>query len=84
MNTGAVFLLVTVIFFLVFQRRASSNLISVVGNLVLSGVVAFAIVAGYQYVDKRGYVPQSFVSEVRDVAQKIWDDAVAVTKSMRH
>lgn len=83
MTTGFVFALLTIVLFLVFQRRSPTSLFALAGNIVLAAILSVALIAGYRYADKRGFIPRAISSEVRDTVREIQESGRSTAHDLR-
>lgn len=83
MTIGFAFVVITTILFLILQRGQRTTFFSVAGSLVLAGVIAVAIIAGYRFADKRGYIPRAISSEIRDTVREIKEAGRSTAHDLR-
>ena len=83
MRIGFTFTLITIVVFLILQRKQRTTFFSVTGSLVLAGVIAVVVIAGYRFADKRGYIPRAISSEVRDTVREIKEAGRSTAHDLR-
>lgn len=83
MSIGFTFTLITIVVFLILQRKQRTTFFSVTGSLVLAGVIAVVVIAGYRFADKRGYIPRAISSEVRDTVREIKEAGRSTAHDLR-